>query len=508
MNSDNTPPVPSQTLPPIPNAESEPPLRLFRLLGGLALVVATFDLCFWDAHHFGFCVAVFGLILTGALMANRASGAQKRTTRFMLLLAIGAALAAAVETGATNTLVWISLTIALAGDTFFRGVGEPWGRWLSQIVALAGAPGRLFWLGCTLVQAGPKKGFAGIRSLAGIVFLTLPALVLALIFGTLLTSGNAVFGSWAHTFFDSFWKFLEIYLNFDRIILWGVVAFIALPLLWPGRVAEWWWRWTHRLPRFPEIMPIPAAQLGSSLILVVLNVMFFVANLADLLFLWSGQALPQGVNYSQFVHQGVEFLIATVLLSALVLAALFQQALGVTQRRELKALALAWIAQNLFLILSVALRLKLYIEAYDMTVLRLGVIIFLVVVAAGFVLLTIKIIWDRSLSWLIGGCVLAVFTTFYIVQFLDLAGWSARYNVAQWERNRARMLDVNYLSELGPPAWPALRHALNVEPTDLRLVTAWNTACRGETSAYETGLKWRYWREFSLRAWMNRPALE
>jgi len=53
----------------------------------------------------------------------------------------------------------------------------------------------------------------------------------------------------------------------------------------------------------------------------------------------------------------------------------------VARHRELKTLALIWIAQNLFVLMSVALRLNSTSTTYDMTVARLGVIIFLVVVA-------------------------------------------------------------------------------------------------------------------------------
>ena len=213
------------------------------------------------------------------------------------------------------------------------------------------------------------------------------------------------------------------------------------------------------MPRLPEIIPTHGALFSSGLVLLVLNLLFLVANGADALFLWSGQVLPAGVTYSGFVHNGVNSLIATVILSALVLATIFQQALKVTRHGGLKLLGLVWIAQNLFLLLSVALRLKLYIEAYDMTVTRLSVMIFLALVAAGYALLTVKITREKSFSWLLAGCVLAVSATFYVTQFLDLAGWSANYNVARWEEDTTRRLDYWYLGRSGPGAWPALNRA-------------------------------------------------
>jgi len=181
----------------------------------------------------------------------------------------------------------------------------------------------------------------------------------------------------------------------------------------------------------------------------------------------------------------------------------------VTQRLVLKALAYFWIAQNLFLLLSVALRIKYYIVTYELTVARLGVIIFLLLVASGFVLLTIKILKDKSLSWLIGGCAIAVFVSFYITQFLDLEGWSANYNIAAWEKDRTRTLDTYHLYEYGPQAWPAMRRAHQIDSSIAVLNPTSSNGC--PVTTYTPGLAkfdGQHWREFSLRAYWNRWALD
>jgi hypothetical protein len=143
-----------------------------------------------------------------------------------------------------------------------------------------------------------------------------------------------------------------------------------------------------------------------------------------------------------------------------------------------------------------------------MTVLRLSVIIFLGLVATGYALLTIKIIQDRSLSWLMGGCVLAVFATFYITQFLDLAGWSANYNVARWEKDRTRSLDTGYLYSLGADAWPALRRVHEIDSSIPILNGDENRGYLNTGSPDWAKFDATHWREFSLRAYWNRWALE
>ena len=485
-------------VPPVP--ESALPVRLPRLVGSLAGAVALFDACFWQVRGMGLSLAVFFAGLTGIILANRENRRGRRTIRVLLLLMAGAVVAAVIETGAPNLLALLVLVVAIAGETFFREVDSPWGRWLSQGIALLRAPGRVFWLGGRLLGASFGNGPGWMVSFLGGALMVGVTAFLVLIFGWLLASGNAVFGSWTSSFFTWIWNELAKWLDPSRIFLWLLAAVAVLPLLRPVPVSAWWWRWTQQLPRLPELVPGRFAAGGSALILAALNVLFLAANAADALFLWTGRTLPGGVTYSQYVHHGVNSLIATVLLSAFLLTAIFQQAPGVAQRRGLKALALGWIAQNFFLVLSVVLRLKLYIEAYDMSVPRLGVIIFLVLVAAGYALLTIKIVWDKSLSWLVGGGVLAIFATFYITQFLNLAGWTANYNVAQWQKNPGRELDTCYLEQLGPAAWPAIYRSGSND--------TWKEAFLTEDGTPRAVLDPAHWREFSLRAWLNRWAFQ
>jgi hypothetical protein len=137
------------------------------------------------------------------------------------------------------------------------------------------------------------------------------------------------------------------------------------------------------------------------------------------------------------------------------------------------------------------------------------VIVFLLLVVVGFLLLTVKILREKSLSWLVGSCALAIFLTFYITQFLNLAGWSAEYNVERWEKDQTRNLDGAYLGQLGPAAWPALHRAsfdgsfINPEARE-----AWHDAVADEKNIPKADLDFAHWREFSLRAYLNRSALE
>jgi hypothetical protein len=190
-------------------------------------------------------------------------------------------------------------------------------------------------------------------------------------------------------------------------------------------------------------------------VLAVLNVLFCYVNTLDVVYLWSRAALPEGVNPSAFLHEGVQSLILAVLLSAAILVVLFQQRLA-DGSRTLHILSTAWVLQNLAVIAGVFLRLKLYVDAFELSLLRVGVALFLVLVIAGYALLTLYFWRGKGLEWLLRANVLATFCLFFIVQFIDLNGAVANYNVARWLRPGAKLGDVAYLASLGHGAWPEI----------------------------------------------------
>ncbi|MEI9998234.1 MAG: DUF4153 domain-containing protein [Verrucomicrobiota bacterium] len=218
--------------------------------------------------------------------------------------------------------------------------------------------------------------------------------------------------------------------------------------------------------------------------------------------------MPAGGEYKAYVHEGFDTLIFTVILTALVLTSMFQQEIAVARNGLLKVLALFWVVQNIFLIASCALRVQGYVVESQLTVLRLSCLIFLLLVAAGFALLTVKILQERSIAWLIGRCFIAVFVVFYITQFLDLAGYAENYNVARMAREPGYHIDTWKLYEAGPDGWPAARraHELDASIAVLNADDGKGPVTTGEVTLAQFDAQ--HWREFSLRAWWNRWALE
>ena len=299
-------------------------------------------------------------------------------------------------------------------------------------------------------------------------------------------------------------------LDIGRVLFWALVATLALALLRRAPAPRHGFACLAReVPQLKRADPRLARWQGF-LIVLALNLLFAGANAADLLHLWSHQALPPGVSFSAFVHRGTDALILATLLSGAVIAGIFQQAPEVTRSLPLRALALAWIAQNLLLLASVVFRLWLYVEAYQLSLLRVWLAVFLFVVACGFGLLAWHVVRGIGLRRLVGANAAVVFGVFFAMQFVDTAGLVARTNVGLWQAalgaGKPRMLDLGYLVGLGPTAWPQVLRVVQdgrvpEVQEEARRRLAWRARVERRAQAG------RDWRSVQLRTDAGRRAL-
>jgi hypothetical protein len=232
----------------------------------------------------------------------------------------------------------------------------------------------------------------------------------------------------------------------------------------------------------------------------LLNALFCCVNTLDVIYLWARQTLPANVSYSAFVHEGTASLIIAVVFSAILLAGMFHQIRSVSSWKPLRLLGMLWIAQNLVLLAGMFLRVKLYVNALDLTVTRVNLTFFLLLVTAGFVLLGIRVWWQRPLGWLLHANMLATFFLFYSVQFLDTERFVAGYNVKLWQGSgQHRTLDLSYLEALGPSAFDAIGEVARTGPNPGDGADARNFLLNARTDA-ENSLSKTPWASFQLRA--------
>lgn len=466
--SDQPPPLPTE---PEPSPAAPPGAWLWRVLITLAALTGAGNYLLYSRGP-GAGWAVFFLLLAAGIFANRRSAGMVRGAELVLAgLLAASAVQMVVRPSLSNALVLSALTlVASAHFVHAGGVALPAARKLVEGVrCLLLAPVR--WLEATRLLAvdgvargaGLAREVAPPRRLVRLGRIVVPAALVVLPFAVLLGSGNGVLGRLVTTALGDLLAALTDIRppSPARVFFLAAVATAVLGLLWRSRPSVLFDRLASRLA---QLAPGEPGDLGVSrwrtlLILVGVNVLFFVSNTIDLTFLGGGLELPRGVTYSQFVHEGTHSLIASALTAGAVLSVLFQQHRSVTGWRPVRALALLWVAQNVVLLANVARRVAIYVGEYHLTVLRLHLLLFLGLVCAGFGLLVVRIARDKSLGWLVRANLAAVFALFASIQFWDTRASVARYNLTAAERDPAKALDVGYLQRLGPSAWPTLRDA-------------------------------------------------
>jgi hypothetical protein len=431
-----------------------------RLGATIIILVALADWLFFEKRA-GVSVAVFGATLLISLILNR-QGLVWNASRIAGVILIGGALyQSAVEFNFFNFIVLGLLFAAAMADQGAQSCNASYAVWPLAFVATLGGLGR--WqrfidLMTQLTFPPFLQPLVAGRSRIKIFQILVPAILISLPFLLLFSSGNAVLGAHLSAAIDVLGRWAKNlhFPSFGRVLFWSFVATASLVFLFPKISPKMASLCTKKWPTFAAGTDEGVDVWRSMLILIVLNVLFFWANGLDAVFLWMSARLPANVNYSQFVHEGVFSLTTTTILSAVVLAVMFQQDAAVTGKGWVKRLAVLCVVQNLFLISSVGLRLKFYIEAYDLSVLRVHVCTFLVIVATGYGLMAWRIVRQKSLNWMMFSNAAAVLAVFYVVQFVDVNGFVARYNTRCWLENRKKVLDMEYLCRLGPSALPEM----------------------------------------------------
>ena len=192
--------------------------------------------------------------------------------------------------------------------------------------------------------------------------------------------------------------------------------------------------------------------------LILFNILFFFQNVSDVLFLWSGAELPHGMSYADYAHQGAYPLMVTAVLAAAFVLLALKPGSDPEATRLIRRLVYVWVAQNVFLVMSAALRMVKYIEAYSLTQLRVVVLIWMVLVALGLILIVTRIATDRTNRWLVNVNALALTVTLYACCFADMPGMIAQYDVRHcWDiTGEGPGLDVAYVAQMaGTSAIPA-----------------------------------------------------
>lgn len=425
----------------------------------LALLLVLADLLFWQVPP-GISLAIFFAAIAVPILWLRRGAVNIRT----LLIAI--AIAALGVLPLVEATTWTGALAALFGVSFLAlAVSKRLPRAFEDLTGIlirfgALAPFRLMGDSARLLALGTNRGLGG-RLVRGVAIWIVPA-AFAAAFLVLFSEANPLI--------ETALEAVRLESAFDllqpgRIVLWGVVAVIVWPLLRP-RLLTWPKRQEVQgpvLPRAESLLFGRAAILRS---LLVFNALFAVQTALDMLYLWGGVRLPDGLTYADYAHRGAYPLIVTALLAAGFVLAAMRRNGPAEQSPLIRRLVYLWIGQNVLLVISSILRLDLYVEVYSLTELRLAAGIWMVLVAVGLVLILAKIVLGRSNRWLVASNLVSLGLALYACAFIDLSALIARFNVENSRElgGEGQSLDLYYMSQLGPSVIPAISDYIDRVP--------------------------------------------
>jgi Domain of unknown function (DUF4173) len=310
----------------------------------------------------------------------------------------------------------------------------------------------------------PKSN--GLFSLKTVSIYVIP-LTITLVFYALYASANPVFGSLI--------KIPELNISLN-LVAFTFVGWIVLSGFFSPFGSEDLVKWdiskTDILSRIKlkikhtfEMTALKLEHKKGVIMLVMLNLLLLFFNIFDLLFILSGKKLPDGVDYSQYVHNGVNTLIFSILLAIGIILYYFRANLNFYKKNQwLLRLTYLWILQNGLLLLGIIHKNQIYINEYGLTYKRIGVYFYLLLTCIGLLTTFWKVRHLKSIWFLLRKNTLIA----YIVLIVScLVNWDRL--IAQNQINEAKHIDVIYLSNLSDTVLPELKSLLTNKRLNLNV---------------------------------------
>jgi ACR3 family arsenite efflux pump ArsB len=270
----------------------------------------------------------------------------------------------------------------------------------------------------------------------------------------------------------------------ERVVIVAVWAWLA------GGLLRDLLRARERSEEVPSVRRRILGPLEIGIALAVLDLLFLAFVVVQFRYLFGGSALVQSeahLTYAEYARHGFFELVAVTALTLPVLL-LADWALGDRGRR-----AFRWLAAALLVLLGVVIasaleRMRLYVQHFGLTELRLyatGVILWLAAVSAWF---AVTVLRGRRHAFAVGALV-AGFVATFALNVLNPDALIARTNVTR------PAVDVSYLAHLSDDAVPTLVSRIRSLPAPQRAVLAQALLTRGASSG-----DWRSWNLSRARA--------
>ena len=181
---------------------------------------------------------------------------------------------------------------------------------------------------------------------------------------------------------------------------------------------------------------------------VLLNILLLVFNAVDIAYLGVGQ-LPEEVTYKEFLHQGVNALIISVMLAIAIVMYFLRGSLNfLSNSQRLKYAVYIWITQNAVLVGATMVKNTEYIERFGLTHRRVGVYVYLLLTLIGLAATWIKV-RDTKSNWFLVRCnSWAFYMVLVIYSTIDWGHVITQHSLARLEEHPPHMTYLLSLSDV------------------------------------------------------------
>lgn len=194
-------------------------------------------------------------------------------------------------------------------------------------------------------------------------------------------------------------------------------------------------------------------------VLILLNIIIGFQNGLDIYFIFFKKVLPDNLSYSQYIHNGVNALIISIVLAIFIIMALFNSKISFYKNAKyVKSVAYLWIVQNIILAYICFFKNQEYIIHFGYTHKRIGVYVFLILSIIGLLLTTYKVFKNKNNLFLFRKNSLSIYVIIMLYLCVD---WSSI--IAKSQLNRTENPDFNYILSQEYTALPYLYNYLKID---------------------------------------------
>lgn len=246
------------------------------------------------------------------------------------------------------------------------------------------------------------------------------------------------------------------------------------------------WKKISSVGEAEEVRQKSASSVTAVVFMLPVDLIYLIFSLIQLIYVLGRKDLPDGISYAEYVHSGFYQLCAVAVINLILIAichSFFDRSL------LLDILQAVTCACTYIMIASGALRMKLYVEAYQFTFLRMFVLWFMLVLAVCLTLLVIRIL--RPSFPVLRSMFIAAAILWLGFAFLHPDLQIARFNL----EHSGADTDYSYLTSLSEDAVPALKD--NPEVLDSYIFHHGN----GTWASLQNESAWTRIRCFNLSNW-------